>query len=155
MESSAEQILKTIELIYENVYNLLDGFQKATISNNENIIVPQKQLDGSIVNVTVNSFQKIQHELNRIDTNYQSLLNTDSISYTLESDGSISQNTKTSFMNAEFLSNFNFDANNCIVDKKLLEKLVKRIAYSVQRIEYEYLKNRLRLEKLRINYISN
>ena len=117
MESSAEQILKTIELIYENVYNLLDGFQKATISNNENIIVPQKQLDGSIVNVTVNSFQKIQHELNRIDTNYQSLLNTDSISYTLESDGSISQNTKTSFMNAEFLSNFNFDANNCIVDK--------------------------------------
>jgi len=117
MESSAEQTLKTIELIYENIYNLLDGFQKATISNNESIIVPQTQPDGSVVNVTINSFQKILHELTRIDTNYQSLLNTDSVSYTLEADGSVTQNTKTSFMNAEFLSNFNFDVTQCVVDK--------------------------------------
>ncbi len=127
MQSSAEQLFGNLELYYENIYNLLVGFQQATSTNLSNITVPIKKKDGTIENLSINSFQKILNELSRIDSNFTSLLNEDNISYIVESDGSIGQVTKTSFINAEYLSNFQFGASEevaqstdtdvtCIVD---------------------------------------
>lgn len=117
MESSAEKLLKNIEILYTNVYNLLDGFKKASTTNVDNIEVLQKDLDGNEITVTVNSFQKIENEIKRIDSNYKSLINSENISYSMQPDGSITQLTKTSFMNAEYLSNFVYDVEKCVVDK--------------------------------------
>lgn len=114
MQSSAEELFDKMEVLYENIFNLLSGFQKATDSS-QNIIVPIKKIDGSIEQVTINSFQKLQQELLRIDANYKSLINADNLSYTLEADGTISQQTKTSFINAEYLENFTL-SSDCIVD---------------------------------------
>ena len=111
MQSSAEQILKNMELLYENIYNLLLAFQRATNSNFADITVPLKNQNGIIENVKVNSFQKLQNELTRIDNNFKSLTNSDNISYIVNGDGSLSQFTKTSFMNADYLSNFKFGVN--------------------------------------------
>lgn len=117
METSAEQILSNIGFYYENIYNLMIGFQNATTSNLSNITVPIKKKDGSVENLSINSFQKILNELSRIDNNFKSLLNEDNISYIVKSDGSIGQITKTSFINAEYLSNFKFgtDVNTATV----------------------------------------
>lgn len=128
MKTSAEQILENIEFLYENIYSLLTGFQKATDTNLSNITVPIKKRDGSIENLSINSFKTVLNELSRIDNNFKSLLNEDNISYIVNGDGSIGQVTKTSFINAEYLSNFKFgtDINTasnsdvdsiCIVDK--------------------------------------
>ena len=114
MENSVEVLFGNMELLYENIYNLLTGFQQATNSNS-NIKVPIKKQDGTVEQVTINSFQQLQQELSRIDANYKSLVNADNLSYTLEADGSISQQTKTSFINAEYLDSFTF-AENCTVD---------------------------------------
>ena len=46
MKTSAEEILNNIELYYENVYNLLKGFQQATTTNLSSVIVPIKNKNG-------------------------------------------------------------------------------------------------------------
>ena len=127
MKTSAEQIFDNLEFLYENIYNLLLGFQQATNTNLSTVTVPIRNKDGVVELLPINSFQKILNELSRIDNNFKSLLNEDNVSYILSSDGSLGQITKTSFINAEYLENFSFgtttenaqdtDENiNCIVD---------------------------------------
>lgn len=118
MENSAQQLLNRMELLYENIFNLLSGFQEASNTASSSVTVALKKPDGTFENHTVNSFQKISQELTRIDNNFKSITNEDNLSYILNADGSISQTTKTSFINAEYLTNFTFDGNSCIVDKK-------------------------------------
>ena len=118
MISTAEELYSNIERLFENVYNLLNGFQQASISNGEAVEVDQKLKDGTITKVRVNSFQQLQNELTRIDANFKAITNADNISYMLNGDGSLSQLTKTSFMNAEYLSGFSFSAEApCLIDK--------------------------------------
>lgn len=118
METSATKLMNRMELLYENIYNLLDGFQKAVDTKvNQSIEVTLKKADGTTELRTINSFQKIQQELNRIDNNYKSLISAENLSYTIGADGSLSQQTKTSFINAEYLENFIFSGDSCIVDK--------------------------------------
>lgn len=116
MKSSLQQLFEQLELLYENTYNLLSGFQEASRTALDKISVPIKNADGTITNVEINSFQQLHTEMSRIDANFKSLLNADNISYVLNGDGSISQTTKTSFINAEYLSQFKIDSN-CIIDK--------------------------------------
>lgn len=130
MRTSAEELFENVELFYENVYNLLVGFQQATTTNLSNITVPIRKKDGSIENLSINSFQKILNELTRIDNNFVSLLNENNISYVVNADGSLGQVTKTSFINAEYLKNFSFGIeqqstdNNvtCIIDNNSILK---------------------------------
>ncbi len=118
MESSAEKLFGNMELLYENIYNLLTAFQEASLSQSSSVSVTIKKADGTFETVTINSFQKVLQELSRLDANYKSLLNGDNLSYVLDSDGSISQLTKTSFVNAEYLENFTFEqGENCVIDK--------------------------------------
>jgi len=118
MKSSAEELFDNMSLLYKNIYSLLTAFQEASISQNSLITANIEKPDGSIENVTINSFQKLQQELTRLDSNFKSLLNSDNLSYVLDSDGSISQLTKTSFINAEYLENFVMEqGNNCFIDK--------------------------------------
>ena len=116
MQSSTEKIVGEMSILYRNIYNLLTGFQLATKSNLDSIIIKLEKDDGTFEDVSVNSFQKLQNELYRIDNNFKALTNIDNLSYILDSTGQISQIHKTSFMNAEYLSNFIID-DNCIVDK--------------------------------------
>lgn len=130
METSATKIFENMELLYENIYNLLQGFQKASTTNINSIQVPLKNKNGTIENVVINSFQKLQSELSRIDNNFKSLTNTNNISYIVNADGSTSQFTRTSFINAEYLQNFKFGLNaedddtnaECIIDNTSLLK---------------------------------
>lgn len=130
METSASVLMSNMELLYENIYNLLIGFQKATNTNLNDISVPLKNKSGLIENLKINSFQKLLNECTRIDNNFKSITNADNIAYTVNGDGSISQFSKTSFINAEYLSNFKFgltaedtDADAfCIVDKASMIK---------------------------------
>lgn len=117
MESSAEKLLSNIEIFYQNIYNLLVAFQQSTTALNQNIEVTLTNLDRTTSVVNVNSFQKILQELSRIDANYKSLISSDNLSYTIGADGSISQQTKTSFMNAEYLENFTIDVDNLKIDR--------------------------------------
>jgi len=106
METSAQQLLKSMELLYENIYNLLVAFQRSasSVNTNEVISVDIKKSDGTIETVNVNSFQQIQAEINRISNNFSALTNSNGLSYILNSDGSISQYLKTSFINAEYIA---------------------------------------------------
>jgi hypothetical protein len=125
MRTSIEKMVDNMERLYENIYNLLGAFKDATTTSNSNVTTTQRNPDGTTSTVTVNSFQNILQELTRIDSNFKSLLNEDNISYVLNSDGSMSQVTRTSFMNAEYLSNFTYDGNSCVVDKvSLINDLV-------------------------------
>lgn len=117
MKSSAEKLLSNIEIFYQNIYNLLVAFQQSTTALNQNIEVTLTNLDGTTSTVNVNSFQKILQELTRIDANYKSLISSNNLSYTIGADGSISQQTKTSFMNAEYLENFSIDSDNLKIDR--------------------------------------
>lgn len=126
MKSSLQEMFENIELLYENTYNLLMGFQRAANndSTSETIQIPLKDKNGNITYVTVNSFQNLQADIQRIDENFRSITNGDNLSYLLNADGSISTILKTSFMNAEYLSEFSID-RNCIIDKSsLIENLV-------------------------------
>lgn len=125
MKSTLQQLFERLELLYENTYNLLKGFQEANKSETKDkITVPIKNEDGTVTNLEINSFQHLQSEMTRIDANFKSLLNADNISYVLNGDGSISQVTKTSFINAEYLSQFKIDGN-CTIDKtSIIENLV-------------------------------
>lgn len=117
-KSTAEILFDNISRMYRNIYNLELAFQQAASNPTASIInVTLENEDGTTKVVPVNSFQKIQQELSRIDNNYKSLISSDNLSYTVQADGAITQQTKTSFINAEFLSNFNFDGESCIVDK--------------------------------------
>lgn len=115
MKSSTEEMVKEMGLLYRNIYNLLVGFQLATKSNLDSITIKLEKEDGTFEEVAVNSFQKLQNELSRIDNNFKALTNIDNLSYILDATGQISQIHKTSFMNAEYLSNFVIN-DNCIVD---------------------------------------
>lgn len=117
MKSSAEKLFDKIEILYENIYNLLIGFQQASTTNFTDIEVPIKKLDGTVENMKINSFQQIQQELNKLSENFKSLTNTDNISYVVNGDGSLSQVTKTSFINTEYLENFHVD-DICFIDKR-------------------------------------
>jgi hypothetical protein len=118
MKSSAEIFLSKIENYYENIYNLLVAFQQAQDSRdiNEVINVEMKNSDGTKKIVQVNSFQKMQEEIKRIDGNFKNLLNTNNLSYTLNSDGSISKYTRTSFMNAQYINSSIIDNQNIVVE---------------------------------------
>lgn len=126
MQTSAEILLVNIERLYENTFNLLKGFQEATMENQNTITVQLKNEFGVKEDFVINSFQKVLIELSRLDANFMSMTNSDNISYILNGDGSMSQTTKTSFFNAEYLSNFSFPKNptdittsvgsDCIVD---------------------------------------
>lgn len=108
MKTSAEKIFENFEFLYENIYNLLIAFQQASVSNLSSVKVPIKNKLGVIEYLEINSFQKMFNELSRIDNNFKSLLNVDNISHIINADGSLSQITKTSFINAEYLDNFKF-----------------------------------------------
>lgn len=120
MQTKAELLFQRMELLYENIYNLLNAFQEASESNIGDVTVTLKDNDGRTYTKTVKSFQKVMNEIIRMDNNYKSLINADNLSYTLEADGSISQQTKTSFINAEYIDKFSFDGNECIVDKNTI-----------------------------------
>lgn len=120
MKTSIEETVEKLERLYENIFNLLSGFQQASKASVSDIQVPIKQEDGSIENVTINSFQQLQQELTRIDNNFKSLINADNLSYELQSDGSIAMHQRTTFMNSEYLEKFDYNGNNCIVDTRSL-----------------------------------
>lgn len=117
MKTSIEKILNNIEWNYENICNLLISFQQASITKNTNVIVKLKDKNGVISEYQVNSFQNILSELQRIDNNFKTLLNSDNVTNIVNADGSLSQITKTSFINAYYYDNYTFDSNNLIVDK--------------------------------------
>lgn len=122
METKGEVLLKRMNIMYQNIYSLLTAFQQAS-TDSDSIEVTLLNEDGTTTTVTVNSFQELQQEINRIDNNFKSL--TTSPSYILDSDGTISSYQKTTFMNAEYLENFTLDGSNCVVDNtSLIEDLV-------------------------------
>ena len=123
MKTKSEILLKRMSVLYENIYTLLSAYQEASINKSTVISVQLKNEDGSTKTVTINSFNKLQQEINRIDNNFKALSNPNS--YVLNNDGSISRYQKISFFNAEYLENFNFDGNNCIISKNnVIEDLV-------------------------------
>jgi hypothetical protein len=124
METSAEKLLKKLELLYENIFALLNGFHEASKTLNDNISIQMKEEDGSSKEVIINSFQKLQQELTRLDSNYKSLINADNLSYIVNYDGSISQINKTSFINAEYLDSFKI-SDECFIDRNsIVDELV-------------------------------
>lgn len=116
METKAEIMLKRMERLYKNIYNLLEAFQyAATDKTNSNISAELVDENNNIKNVQINSFLQLQQEINRIDNNFKSLVTQPS--FVFDSDGTISQYNKTTFLTAEYLEKFSFDGTNCIIDK--------------------------------------
>lgn len=120
MKTSAERILNNIEWSFENITNLLQAFQKATTTSDKEVLVRLKDKNGNITEYPVKSFQHIQNELERLDNNFNTLINLDGKGYVLNSDGSFSQITKTSFINASFIHDFQINENEIYVDKQSL-----------------------------------
>lgn len=118
MKSSLQILFEDIQLLYENTYNLLLGFQHASDNSSsvENVEVPIKDKNGNITYVNIKSFQNLQTDIQRLDENFRSLTNENNLSYFLNADGSVTTVLKTSFLNAEYLSQFIID-RNCIIDK--------------------------------------
>ena len=120
--TTAEKLFDNIEFLYENIYNLLIGFQQANNGTNDIEVEIKKKTDQLGVYTTerirIKSFESLFNELNRLQLNFNSLTNEDNISYLLNSDGSLSQITKTSFINAEYLHNFTdlLGQQQCIID---------------------------------------
>lgn len=112
MKTSAEKILSNIELSYENICKLLLAFDTASKTNNNNIEVELKDKTGKITKYKISSFYHIINELQRIDNNFKSLLNTENQSYILNGDGSINQITKTSFLNCDYFDFSKLTINN-------------------------------------------
>lgn len=115
MQTSAEQLFEQMGRLYQNIWNLLIGFQQASVSNQSDITVQQINPDGVVEEVTINSFQQLLSELRRLDNNFIAITNENNISYIVNGDGSVSQTTRTSFINAEYLENFDF-GTDCIID---------------------------------------
>lgn len=133
MQTTAETLLSNMNILYQNIYNLLTAFHQASDSNYQNITVTLTNLDGSTSTVTVNSFSQILTELARIDNNFQTLTNSNNISYIINGDGSLSSYQKVSLLNTNYLNGFTFGTNGvtnpvdviCSVDNiSLLKKMV-------------------------------
>lgn len=123
MKTKAEILLKRMSLLYENIYALLNGYQQAADNSSNNILVNLKNEDGTVKQVSINSFNQLQQEINRIDNNFKAISNPNS--YVLNGDGSVSMYQKISFFNAEYLEKFSFDGSNCVISKtNLIEDLV-------------------------------
>jgi hypothetical protein len=134
MQTSLEILISKIEICYENIFSLLKAFQEAseTRSTANVINVPIRSTNGEIQYVAVNSFQKLFREIKKIENNFQSLTNSSNISYILNGDGSLSQYTRTTFMNAQFINTdtIQYDGTKCTVENNsaiedLLYPLVK------------------------------
>lgn len=116
METKAEVLLKRMDRLYRNIYNLLGAFHKASSSNSYNPINVELIDENNVIKqLPVNSFLQLQQEINRIDENFKSLITKPS--YVLSSDGTLSQYSKTTFATAEYLENFHFDGSKCFIDK--------------------------------------
>lgn len=120
MKTSLEQTLNTIEWNFENISNLMIAFQEASITSNNDVTVKLKDKKGVVTEHKVSSFQNILSELKRIDNNFKSLLNNESLSYIVNSDGSVDQVNKTSFINAYIFDDFVLNEDNLIIDKNSL-----------------------------------
>ena len=125
METKAEVLLKRMERLYKNIYNLMDAFNKAS-QNTTNSKITAELIDenNNTKKIEVNSFLQLQQEINRIDNNFKSLITQPS--YILDSDGTLSKYEKTTFLTAEYLDNFYFDGSKCIVDK---ESMIEDFVY--------------------------
>lgn len=143
--TTAEKLFENIEFLYENIYNLLIGFQQANNGVNDIEVEIKKKTNelGRYVTekIKIKSFESLFNELNRLQLNFNSLTNEDNISYLLNSDGSLSQITKTSFINAEYLTNFTdlLGNQNCIVDDN---SFIKNLLFPSVKIPVE-LSNKL------------
>lgn len=116
MRNTLVELFDRLEFLYENIYNLCKAFQEASNNEFETQTVVLKNPDGTTREVEVNSFQRLQTEINRVSANFDAVTNANNISYILNSDGTLSQYTKTSFMNAQFIENLSIDSDTCVVD---------------------------------------
>lgn len=124
MKTNTEMLVKRMMILYENICSLLEAQAQASKSTAQDTIeVELKNEDGTTKTVEINSFTKLQEEIQRIDNNYKSLISENA--YELQADGTISKYIKTSLMNGSYLENSTFDGNNCIADKtSIIEDLM-------------------------------
>ena len=122
MKTSLDKTLTNIEWNYENICRLLIGFQQATSTKNNNVEVMLIDKEGNENSYNINSFQNVLSELQRIDNNFKSLINSDNISYIVNADGSMNQITKTSFINAYYFDNITVNQNDLIIDRNSIIK---------------------------------
>lgn len=122
MKTSLDKTLTNIEWNYENICRLLIGFQQATSTKNNNVEVMLIDKEGNENTYNINSFQNVLSELQRIDNNFKSLINSDNISYIVNADGSMNQITKTSFINAYYFDNITVNQNDLIIDRNSIIK---------------------------------
>lgn len=132
-KTSLNTMVERIELLYENVYNLLVAFQKASVNEkNTSVEVTLKNPDGTSKTVKVNSFHQIQQELSRLQNNFNTLTNENNISYILNGDGTISQFTRTTFMNAPYLDTTQLSmSDTCVVD---MDTVINDLVYPLVKI---------------------
>ena len=152
-KTSLNMLVERQELLYENIYNLLLAFQQAANNeSNSQISVELKNPDGSTKKVTVNSFQQIQRELNRINNNFAQLINENNISYMVNADGTISQYTKTSFANAQYIDLSDISvADTCIVDStSSVEDLISPMVKIPITIDSSFINTTLRIKSYNI-----
>ena len=125
MENSQEKILDNLTRLWSNVYNIMTGLQESVTNKNvSQIQVEQIKEDGSTELVTINSIQSVLSSIERIDNNFKSLLNTDNVSYVINGDGSLSQVTKTTYMNNEYLNQLTVDSNCLVSYENNIKQLV-------------------------------
>lgn len=101
MESKITEIMKNMEILYENIFNLLKANQQLDSQNVDTIEVTLKKLDGTSEIVEVKSFQYLKKEIERISSNFNNIINENNTSYFLNSDGSLTKYLRTTFANAE------------------------------------------------------
>ena len=99
MKTELEKLVDNLTRHTINVYNLMKAFQDASTSNYQTVKATITNEDGTTEEVVVNSFQSLQSEISRIANNFSSLTNTNNISYIFNADGTLSQYSKTTFMN--------------------------------------------------------
>lgn len=139
MKTSAEILLKRIEILYANIYSLLEAFSKASTTNSGKVTCTLKNEDGTTKTVDVNSFQQLQNEISRIDNNFKSI--TTNNSFALDKDGSVTRYVKTTFMNANFIDSLSF-GNVCKPTKtSILEDFVFPTVTIPIRIENDIVSN--------------
>ena len=103
-KTSMNVIVERMELLYENIYNLLEAFRVASNSNTlQDVDVTLRNEDGTTRTVKVNSFHQLQQEVNILNNNFRALTNENNITYILNGDGQISQYTRTSFANSPYI----------------------------------------------------
>lgn len=123
MQTKSEILLKRMLLLYENIYSLLTGFQKAEEVNVGEVPVLIKKEDGTTQTINIKSLQGIQTELKRIESYFTQLTSDSSFEY--QSDGTISKYQKISQLNTDLLSLSNFDGSKCIVsNNSIIEDFV-------------------------------